>query len=201
MKISKIAIAALFAAGFITASASAGFAEDEPKPQIAIDCMEGYSAVYSEDGTSGSCEADAVEYDGDPKPIDSCWETEDGINVCARGGGVPMPDTLDDTPVAVDATDCMVTVDAEGYESTSCYDAVPFTTDEDGGMIEPGDGEVDESLLRDGEVDETLMYQTGVAMPASGSSDGSSNMLAAFGVLVGALGAFGIGISRQREAK
>jgi hypothetical protein len=199
MKISKIAIAALFAAGFVTASASAGFAEDKI-PQI-LDCAVGHSAVYSEDGTSGSCEADAEVYVDYPQPIDSCWETEDGINVCARGGGVPMPTTLDDTPVAVDATDCMVTVDAEGYESTSCYDAVPFTTDEDGGMIEPVDGEVDESLLRDGEVDETLMYQSGVAMPASGSSDGSSNMLAAFGVLVGALGAFGIGISRQREAK
>jgi len=201
MKISKIAIAALFAAGFITASASAGFAEDEPKPQIAIDCMEGYSAVYSEDGSSGSCEADAVVYDGDPKPIDLCWETEDGINVCARGGGVPMPDTLDDTPVAVDATDCMVTVDADGNEVGSCEAVAYDTTAGDGEELPPVDGEVDESLLRDGEVDETLMYQTGVAMAASGSSDGSSNMLAAFGVLVGALGAFGIGISRQREAK
>ncbi|MFZ4117459.1 MAG: hypothetical protein ACOYKO_03110, partial [Rhodoluna sp.] len=69
MKISKIAIAALFAAGFVTASASAGFAEDEPKPQIAIDCMEGYSAVYSEDGTSGSCEPVSDGFDEDePKP-------------------------------------------------------------------------------------------------------------------------------------
>jgi hypothetical protein len=191
MKISKIAIAALFAAGFVTASASAGFAEDKI-PQI-LDCAVGYSAVYSEDGTSGSCEADAVAYDGDPKPIDSCWETEDGINVCARGGGVPMPATLDDTPVPIDATDCMLTVDADGNEVGSCQDIVLYDTPVEGGSV---DGE-DKGVV----VDETLMYQSGVAMPAAGSDSNSSNMLAALGVLVGALGALGIGISRQKDAK
>jgi len=193
MKISKIAIAALFAAGLVTASASAGFAEDEPKPQISIDCIEGYSAVYSEDGSSGSCEADAVAYDGDPKPIDSCWETEDGINVCARGGGVPMPATLDDTPVPIDATDCMLTVDADGNEVGSCQDIVLYDNPVEGGSV---DGE-DKGVV----VDETLMYQSGVAMPAAGSDSNSSNMLAALGVLVAALGALGIGISRQKDAK
>jgi hypothetical protein len=191
MKISKIAIAALFAAGLVTASASAGFAEDEPKPQISIDCIEGYSAVYSEDGSSGSCEADAVAYDGDPKPIDSCWETEDGINVCARGGGVPMPATLDDTPVPIDATDCMLTIDADGNEVGSCEDFVLYDTPVEDGSV---DGE-DKGVV----VDETLMYQSGVAM--SGSDSNSSNMLAALGVLVAALGALGIGISRQKDAK
>jgi len=193
MKISKIAIAALFAAGLVTASASAGFAEDEPKPQISIDCIEGYSAVYSEDGSSGSCEADAVAYDGDPKPIDSCWETEDGINVCARGGGVPMPATLDDTPVPIDATDCMLTVDADGNEVGSCQDIVLYDNPVEGGSV---DGE-DKGVV----VDETLMYQSGVAMSAAGSDSNSSNMLAALGVLVAALGALGIGISRQKDAK
>jgi hypothetical protein len=199
MKISKIAIAALFAAGFITASASAGFAEDKIPP--ILDCAVGYSAVYSEDGTSGSCEADAVAYDGDPKPIDSCWETEDGINVCARGGGVPMPATLDETPVPIDATDCLLTLDADGNEVGSCEAVAYDTTAGDGEELPPVDGGVDESLLRDGEVDETLMYQSGVATPASGSNSGSSNMLAAIGVLVAALGALGIGISRQKAAK
>ena len=191
MKISKIAIAALFAAGLVTASASAGFAEDKV-PQI-LDCAVGYSAVYSEDGTSGSCEADAVAYDGDLKPIDSCWETEDGINVCARGGGVPMPATLDDTPVPIDATDCMLTIDADGNEVGSCEDFVLYDTPVEDGSV---DGE-DKGVV----VDETLMYQSGVAMPAAGSDSNSSNMLAAFGVLVGALGALGIGISRQKDAK
>jgi len=195
MKISKIAIAALFAAGFVTASASAGFAEDKI-PQI-LDCAVGYSAVYSEDGTSGSCEPVSEEYNSEIK----CEFNEDGINPCVRGGGVPMPATLDDTPVPIDATDCLLTVDADGNEVGSCEAVAYDTTAGDGEELPPVDGGVDESLLRDGEVDETLMYQSGVAMPASGSSDGSSNMLAAFGVLVGALGAFGIGISRQREAK
>lgn len=192
MKISKIAIAALFAAGFITSSAGAGFAEE--KPQIIIDCMEGNTAVYSEDGSSGSCEAEAEVYIDDPRPIDSCWETEDGINVCARGGMVPMTaNSEEETPI--EPNDCMVTNDAEGKELTACYDAVAYdTTIED---VSPG-GEIPDSWLKN-EVDETLMYQSGVA--ASGSDDSSSNALAAFGVLVGALGALGIGLSRQKDAK
>jgi hypothetical protein len=201
MKISKFAIAALFAAGFISASATASFAED--KPELVIDCAEGYFAVYSEDGTSASCELDAEVslYSEEPRPIDSCWVSEEGINSCARGGMVPMPVSIDEPAIEpIEPTDCMITVDADGNESTACYDAVPYTTSENGEVIAPLDGEVDESLLRDG-VDENLMYQSGVAMPAAGSSGNSSNMLAALGVLVAALGALGIGISRQREAK
>jgi hypothetical protein len=198
MKISKIAIAALFAAGLVTASASAGFAEDEPKPQISIDCIEGYSAVYSEDGSSGSCEADAVAYtteegDVDVKPIDSCWETENGINVCARGGMVPMPASTDGEPI--DPTDCMLSIDADGNEVGSCEDIVLYDTPGEDGSL---GGDVDESVLKN-DVDETLMFQSGVG--TSGTDNSSSNALAAFGVLVAALGALGIGISRQKDAK
>jgi len=221
MKISKIAIAALFAAGFITASASAGFAEDEPKPQISIDCIEGYSAVYSEDGTSGSCEADAEVYVGEPTPIDSCWETEDGTNVCARGGTVPgtangeeptpidscwetedgtnvcarggtVPGTANgEEPMPIDAPDCMITTDADGNVARSCEEFVLYDTPADDGSL----GGEDEGMG----VDETLMFQSGVGK--SGSDNSSSNALAAFGVLVGALGALGIGLSRQKDAK
>lgn len=194
MKISKIAIAALFAAGFITSSAAAGFADEKPQP--VIDCMEGYTAVYSEDGYSVSCEEDAAVYtteEGviDVKPIDSCWVTEDGTNVCARGGMVPMPASTDETPVPPET--CSVSTDAEGNELTACYDAVPYDTPTD----EESLGGEDKGLV----VDETLMYQSGVAMSGSGSDSSSSNALAAFGVLVGALGALGIGISRQKDAK
>ena len=192
MKISKIAIAALFAAGFITASASAGFAEDKIPP--ILDCAVGYSAVYSEDGTSGSCEADAEVYVGEPTPIDSCWETEDGINVCARGGTVPVTATGEE-PMPIDASDCMITTDADGNEVGSCEDIVLYDTPGEDGSL---GGDVDESLLRN-DVDETLMFQSGVGM--SGSDNSSSNALAAFGVLVGALGALGIGLSRQKDAK
>ena len=197
MKISKIAIAALFAAGFITASASAGFAEDKVAP--ILDCAVGYSAVYSEDGTSGSCEADAVAYtteegDVDVKPIDSCWETEDGINVCARGGMVPMPANGEEE-APIDPTDCMLTIDAEGNEVGSCEEIVLYDTPGEDGSL---GGDADESVLRN-DVDETLMFQSGVG--TSGSVNSSSNALAAFGVLVAALGALGIGISRQKHAK
>ncbi len=202
MKISKLTIAALFAAGFITTSATAGFAED--KPAISGDCVEGYSAVYNEDGFV-SCELDVPVDITDVKPIDSCWETEDGVNVCARGGMVPMPLTVDEP--TVDSPDCTVTTDEDGKEMSACFRAYT-TTGADGEDMELMDGAVDETMIRDldiepisEEVDETLMYQSGVAMPASGSDTSSSNMLAAFGVLVAALGALGIGISRQKEAK
>ena len=196
MKISKIAIAALFAAGFITSSAAAGFADEKPQP--VIDCMEGYTAVYSEDGYSVSCEEDAVAYtteegDVDVKPIDSCWVTEDGTNVCARGGMVPMPAGTDGEPI--DPTDCMLHIDAEGNEVGSCEDIVLYDTPGEDGSI---GGDVDESVLKN-DVDETLMFQSGVG--TSGSDNSSSNALAAFGVLVAALGALGIGISRQKDAK
>jgi len=196
MKISKIAIAALFAAGFITSSAAAGFADEKPQP--VIDCMEGYTAVYSEDGYSVSCEEDAVAYtteegDVDVKPIDSCWVTEDGINVCARGGMVPMPAGTDGEPI--DPTDCMLHIDAEGNEVGSCEDIVLYDTPGEDGSL---GGDVDESVLKN-DVDETLMFQSGVG--TSGSDNSSSNALAAFGVLVAALGALGIGISRQKDAK
>jgi hypothetical protein len=192
MKISKIAISALFAAGFITSSAAAGFADE--KPQIYIYCIDGYTAVYSEDGSSGSCEAEAEVYVDDPRPIDSCWETEDGTNVCARGGRVPMPaNGEEETPI--DPTSCMITTDADGNVVGSCEDIVLYDKPaEDGGL----GGGIPDSWLRD-DVDETLMYQSGVAM--SGSDNSSSNALAAFGVLVGALGALGIGLSRQKDAK
>jgi hypothetical protein len=113
---------------------------------------------------------------------------------------VPMPFTAEEP--TVDAPDCTVTTDAEGKETSACFRAVPYeVTAEDGEVIAPVDGEVDNSPLRDGEVDETLMFQSGIATPASGTDNSSSNMLAAFGVLVAALGALGIGISRQKEAK
>ncbi len=192
MKISKIAIAALFAAGFITSSAAAGFADE--KPPISIDCMEGDTAVYSEDGSSGSCEAEAEVYVDEPRPIDSCWETEDGINVCARGGTVPGTANGEE-PMPIDAPDCMITTDADGNVVRSCEEFVLYDTPADDGGLGGG---IPDSWLRD-DVDETLMYQSGVAM--SGSDNSSSNALAAFGVLVGALGALGIGLSRQKDAK
>lgn len=186
MKISKFVVVALFAAGFITTSASASYATS---------CAVGYTAVENANWEDGmySCELESeieILYT-EPKPVDSCWETPEGGNVCARGAVAPEPYTTGEEVPMESTSYCMP---EEGEDA--CYDtAVPYeSTLEDG------------SVTRDGEqvettVDETLMYQSGVAMPASGSEPSSSNMLAAVGVLVGALGALGIGISRQREAK
>lgn len=191
MKISKIAVVALFAAGFLTTSASAS---------MATSCAEGYIAVDSPEteasGISGTCEPiEAVEATVDEqegvKPIDSCWTNEDGSEVCARGIPEPMPMNLEETPV--DGGDCTVSTDPEGNELTACYDAVP--TEVTG---EEGEG----AIVDDVTVDETLMFQSGIAKSGATPNDQTaSNTLAAFGVLVGALGALGIALSREKEAK
>ena len=193
MKISKIAVAVVFAAGFLTASASSS---------MATSCAEGFVAVEGEfPEPMYTCEevtpADAtVEGPIDVKPIDSCWTTEDGTNVCARGADVPMTTSAEETPLDGEVCDpaALGVVDAEGNTPESClYDAVPYeATGTDGG----------EMIVDEGTVDETLMFQSGVAKAGATPKDQTaSNTLAAFGVLVGALGALGIGISREREAK
>ena len=191
MKISKIAVVALFAAGFLTTSASAS---------MATSCAEGYIAVDTAEselsGISGVCEPiEAVEATVDEpidvKPIDSCWTNEDGSEVCARGIPEPMPMNLEETPV--DGGDCTVSTEPAGNELTACYDAVP--TEVTG---EEGEG----AIVDDVTVDETLMFQSGIAKSGATPNDQTaSNTLAAFGVLVGALGALGIALSREKEAK
>ena len=184
MKVSKIAIAVLFTAGFLTTSASAS---------MATSCAEGYVAVEGEfPDPMYTCEAieayEVVDGDVEVKPIDSCWTTEDGVEACARGAIEPMPTSLEDTPV--DDPGCGTIVDADGQEAVVCQDSIPEVTGQEG-----------EGILEKGAVDETLMYQSGVATTAGGNDQTASNTLAAFGVLVGALGAFGIAISRERAAK
>ena len=183
MKISKIAIVALFAAGFLTTAAS---------PSMATSCAEGYVAVETGTEPEYSCEpVEATEESVDVKPIDSCWTTEDGTDVCARGLMEPMPANGEEIPV--DGGDCTVSTDPEGNELKACYDAVPYeVTGEEGEGV----------IVDEGTVDETLMYQSGVVKSgATPNTQTASSTLAAFGVLVGALGALGIGLSRQKEAK
>jgi hypothetical protein len=182
MKISKVLIAAMFAAGFLTVSAT---------PGMATSCAEGYKAITREDGQY-SCEATEPELNvEDLKPIDSCWTTEDGLDVCARGAMVPMTATLDDTPVEAD---CSVTTDDQGVSSEVCVKAVPFsgTPEEDEGV-----GYVD-----DAPVDDTLMFQSGEAKTLATPADPTvSNAVAIFAVLVGALWALVIVMNRRKEAK
>ena len=192
MKISKIAIVALFAAGFLTTAAS---------PSMATDCLNGNYVDLAQDGESiPACESiEPTEENVDVKPIDSCWTTEDGTDVCARGLMEPMLANGEEVPVdGVDVVACEPgtsgIVDSEGKTPEECwYDAVPYEA-----TGEEGEGGIPE----EGAVDETLMYQSGVTKSGATPNDQTaSSTLAAFGVLVGALGALGIAISRQKEAK
>ena len=192
MKISKIAIAVLFAAGFLTASATSS---------MATSCAEGYVAVEGEfPDDMYTCEPiETPEESVDVKPIDSCWTTEDGTDVCARGLMEPMLANGEEVPVdGVDVLACEPgtsgIVDSEGKTPEECwYDAVPYEA-----TGEEGEGGIPE----EGAVDETLMYQSGVTKSGATPNDQTaSSTLAAFGVLVGALGALGIALSRQKEAK
>ena len=233
MKISKMAIAVLFAAGFLTTSATASMATScavgytpvegvFPDPMYTcepIESVEGEvvepvegdvdvkpidSCWTTDDGidvcargvelpiTAFQTEPEAepiesVEGEVDVKPIDSCWTTEDGVQACARGVTEPMPASTEETPV--DGSGCTVSVDADGNELNACYDIVS--------EMAPGE-EAEGELLKNGEVDESLMYQSGLATAPDMTA---SNTLAAFGVLVGVLGAFGIAISREKSAK
>jgi hypothetical protein len=182
MKISKIVIAAMFAAGFLTVSAT---------PGMATSCAEGYKSITLENGMY-SCEAEELEVNVDDlKPIDSCWTTEDGLDVCARGGMVPSPATVEDTPID---SDCSVTTDDQGISSEVCMKAVPLSgsTGEDDGV----------AYLEDGPVDDTLMFQSGEAKTLATPADPTvSNAVAIFAVVAGALWALVIVMNRRKEAK
>jgi len=174
----------------IGASASMASAADE-KPQILIDCIEGYEAVYSDDGASGSCEPIAVAYEEINTDDGTCWTTPEGGDVCARGG------VLGSTEDPVPASGCATTTDADGNESTICMDQVAYNTLPTDGEVDPCQETPEMCEMTVGAVDDTLMYKN---LELAGSADGSSsNTLAALGVLFAALGAFGIGLSNQKN--
>lgn len=195
MKLHKLAIAVLFAGGMIGASASMASAADE-KPQILIDCIEGYEAVYSDDGASGSCEPVAVAYEELNTDDGTCWTTPEGGDVCARGG---VPGSTEEP---VPASGCYDATDADGNFIGNVCEISAYNT-----LPQDNDGVMNDCLTTDESVcndlmmidDESLMYKN---YSLAGSADGSSsNTLAALGVLFGALGAFGIGLSNQKSAK
>jgi len=76
MKLQKIAVIGLFALSFAGISAGAAQAFDGPDgSQIIIDCADGYEAVYTNDGSSGTCEPIATTYSED---ISAYSENGDG---------------------------------------------------------------------------------------------------------------------------
>lgn len=195
MKLLRIATAVLFAGGLIGASASIASAEDVT-PQIIIDCVEGYEAVYSDDGSSGNCVPIAVTFDEETTD-GTCWTNADGVNACARGG------VLGSTEDPVPASSCVDATDANGNDVTfSCPDAIAYNTlpqDSDGTAVDCSASDVPCEVVMPMVGDESLMYKNAAGMGGSSSND--SNTLAALGVLFGALGAFGIGLSNQKTAK
>ena len=194
MKFLRIATAVLFAGGLIGASASIASAEDVT-PQIIIDCVEGYEAVYSDDGSSGNCVPIATTFDASDDG--TCWTNADGVNACARGG------VLGSTEDPVPADSCYDATDADGNFianvcELSAYNTLP--ADNNGAMNDCSttDSTVCQDIMPTVS-DETLMFKN--AAGVGGSSSNDSNTLAALGVLFGALGAFGIGLSNQKTAK
>lgn len=191
MKFSKIAVAALFAAGFVTVPTAFALAETRDQDDtMVIQCLneyteeEGYKCIETdpEEGVAYTTE----EGDVDVKPIDSCWTTEDGVDVCERGGMVPTPATGEDLPgVPADTSECFMSSETDEGGWMACPDSSPL----DGAAEEPGG---------------VRSYKDMVLISATTSpkpDQTASNTLAAFGVLIAALGALGIGISRQKEAK
>jgi len=194
MKLQKLAIAVLFAAGMIGASASMASAADE-KPQLVIDCVDGYEAVYSDDGSSGTCEPIATTFDATDDG--SCWTTADGGNVCARGG----VNTLGATEDPVDPVGCSTEQDVDGNPITVCQDAIAYSTPPIQNDVPTVDCSVDPAScegIMTTSGNESLMFKNNAAAPLGANSN--SNTLAALGVLVAALGAFGIGLSNQKTA-
>ena len=196
MKISKIAVAALFAAGFVTVPTTLVMADTREQDDLmVIQCLNEYTEEDGYNCIDTTPEEDVAyttgEGDVDVKPIDSCWTTEDGLDVCARGVMVPTPATVEDTPVD---SDCPVTTDDQGVSSEVCLKAVPYSTTP----------EEDDSVayLEDGPVDDTLMFQSGEAKTLATPADPTvSNAVAIFAVLAGALWALVVLMNRRKEAK
>ena len=188
MKLHKLAIAVLFAGGMIGASASMASAET---PFELTDCAVGYEAVLSDDGVSGTCEPVAVAYEELNTDDGTCWTTPEGGDVCARGG------VLGSTEEPVPASGCYDATDADGNFIGNVCEISAYNTLPADGEVDPCQETPEMCEMTVGAVDDTLMYKN---LELAGSADGSSsNTLAALGVLFAALGAFGIGLSNQKN--
>jgi hypothetical protein len=217
MKLQKIAVIGLFALSFAGLSAGAAQAIDAPDgSQIIIDCAGGYEAVYTSDGSSGTCEPIATTYSEDISAysengadeqqvdVNGCWTNVDATGnaesyVCSRSA---VPTLTSEEPIDP-AVGCGTVVDENGVDNTVCQDVMYSTlpTETDGGLGTPGDVQLlDENGVPIMDKVNPIMYSSGLA---SGQPpvDKTSNLLAALGVLVAAAGAFGIGLSKERAAK
>jgi hypothetical protein len=200
MKLQKIAVIGLFALSFAGVSAGAAQAIDAPDgSQIIIDCAGGYEAVYTNDGSSGTCEPIATTYSedisaysengADEQQLDEngCWTNVDAAGnpesyVCSRSA-VPM--LTSEKPIDP-AVGCGTVVDENSVGNVVCADVMY------------SGGPVDDNGVPIMEKGYDLMSANGLAMPKTQSD---SNILAALGVLIAAAAAFAIGLSKERSKK
>ena len=200
MKLQKIAVIGLFALSFAGVSAGAAQAIDAPDgSQIIIDCAGGYEAVYTNDGSSGTCEPIATTYSedisaysengADEQQVDEngCWTNVDATGnpesyVCSRSA---VPTLTSEEPIDP-AVGCGTVVDENGVVPAICPDVMY------------SGGPVDDNGVPIMEKGYDLMSANGLAMPKTQSD---SNILAALGVLIAAAAAFAIGLSKERSKK
>jgi hypothetical protein len=191
MKLQKFLIAGLLVTAFSGLSAGASQALScavgfEPKDGdsmtecVAIEPVEAI-AYTAEDGEAVDPEPTLYTEETPAPDENGCWTQTDAdgnsVDVCAKGGLVPIS-------AEFDTTGCGVVTDENGVDMQVCADGV-LTGEE---MYQTGVPE----MRNDVEL-------TSAGGPAG--SESSSNTLAALGVLIAAAGAFGIGLSRQRAAK
>ena len=200
MKLQKIAVIGLFALSFAGVSAGAAQAIDAPDgSQIIIDCAGGYEAVYTSDGSSGTCEPIATTYSEDISAysengadeqqvdVNGCWTNVDATGnaesyVCSRSA---VPTLTSEEPIDP-AVGCGTVVDENPVGNTVCADVMY------------SGGPVDDNGVPIMEKGIDLMSANGLAGP---KAQDSSNILAALGVLIAAAAAFAIGLSKERSKK
>jgi hypothetical protein len=188
MKLHKLAIAVLFAGGMIGASASMASAA----PLKTTSCAVGYEAVENGEDSMYDCVPIAETFD-EGTTDGTCWTTPEGGDVCARGGAPGSTEEPVPTDLCYDATD------ADGNFIGNVCEISAYNTLPTDGEVDPCQETPEMCEMTVGAVDDSLMYKN---YSLAGSADGSSsNTLAALGVLFGALGAFGIGLSNQKSAK
>ena len=101
----------------------------------------------------------------------------------------------------VPASDCVTVDGTDATDTDPCvmaYSSLPADATDSSGDVVTDDSQIAESGV-------PIMVSSDMRFKSSGmaseSNSNESNLLAAFGVLVAAAGAFGIGLSNQRAAK
>lgn len=120
MKIQKLAVLALVAAGMFFAGGSNAFAYDS-KDAPQTDCVDGYYPTLDSEGMP-TCEPIELIDPTDEVVISDgeCWTNEDGVEACARTF------TTEVEPQPIDST-CEVVKEDGTIETTACSDLIAYS--------------------------------------------------------------------------